>query len=79
MPVMSLTVMSESEVRAAVAREMPGVRADLERLVRIPGIAFDGLRLHSHVERSRRGGRRAAARRGLPDVRDRPRRAVSPR
>jgi acetylornithine deacetylase/succinyl-diaminopimelate desuccinylase-like protein len=27
---------------------MPGVRADLERLVRIPGIAFD----HSHVERS---------------------------
>jgi cysteinylglycine-S-conjugate dipeptidase len=30
---------------------MPGVRADLERLVRIPGIAFDGFD-HSHVERS---------------------------
>ncbi|MEU8116049.1 dipeptidase [Micromonospora sp. NPDC048947] len=43
--------MSESEVRAAVEREMPGVRADLERLVRIPGIAFDGFD-HSHVERS---------------------------
>ena len=30
---------------------MPGVRADLERLVRIPGIAFEGFD-HSHVERS---------------------------
>ncbi|MFG1775770.1 dipeptidase [Micromonospora sp. NPDC049048] len=43
--------MSESEVRAAVERELPGVRADLERLVRIPGIAFEGFD-HSHVERS---------------------------
>ena len=43
--------MTEAELRAAVAREMPGVRADLERLVRIPGIAFDGFD-HSHVERS---------------------------
>ncbi|MFF3855184.1 dipeptidase [Micromonospora sp. NPDC002575] len=43
--------MSDAEVRAAVARELPGVRADLERLVRIPGIAFDGFD-HSHVERS---------------------------
>lgn len=45
---MSLT---DDDLRAAVAREMPGVRADLERLVRIPGIAFDGFD-HSHVERS---------------------------
>lgn len=30
------------ELRAAVGRELPGVRADLEALVRIPGIAFDG-------------------------------------
>jgi len=30
---------------------MPGVRADLERLVRIPGIAFDGFD-HSYLERS---------------------------
>jgi acetylornithine deacetylase/succinyl-diaminopimelate desuccinylase-like protein len=45
---MSLT---ESELRATIAQEMPGVRADLERLVRIPGIAFEGFD-HSHVERS---------------------------
>lgn len=51
MPVMTLPTMSDAEVRAAVARELPGVRADLERLVRIPGVAFDGFD-HSHVERS---------------------------
>ncbi|MEV4641106.1 dipeptidase [Actinoplanes sp. NPDC049548] len=39
------------DVRAAVERVMPGVRADLERLIRIPGIAFDGFD-HSAVERS---------------------------
>ncbi|HET6533518.1 MAG TPA: dipeptidase [Actinoplanes sp.] len=43
--------LSVDDLRAAVARELPGVRADLERLVRIPGIAFDGFD-HSHVERS---------------------------
>ena len=43
--------LSETDLRAAVAREFPGVRADLERLVRIPGIAFEGFD-HSHVERS---------------------------
>ncbi|WP_371871388.1 dipeptidase [Phytohabitans rumicis] len=43
--------MSEPELRAAITRELPGVRADLERLVRIPGIAFDGFD-HSPVERS---------------------------
>jgi acetylornithine deacetylase/succinyl-diaminopimelate desuccinylase-like protein len=43
--------MTESELRAAVARVLPGVRADLERMVRIPGVAFDGFD-HSHVERS---------------------------
>lgn len=43
--------LSESQLRAAIERELPGVRADLERLVRIPGIAFDGFD-HSHVERS---------------------------
>src|SRR5690349_24635557 len=45
---MSLT---ESELRDTIAREMPGVRADLEALVRIPGVAFEGFD-HSHVERS---------------------------
>jgi cysteinylglycine-S-conjugate dipeptidase len=43
--------LSESDLRAAIRREMPGVRADLERLVRIPGVAFEGFD-HSHVERS---------------------------
>jgi acetylornithine deacetylase/succinyl-diaminopimelate desuccinylase-like protein len=48
---MTESTLTESEVRAAIAREMPGVRADLERLVRIPGIAFAGFD-HSEVERS---------------------------
>ncbi|MEV6345082.1 dipeptidase [Actinoplanes sp. NPDC051851] len=43
--------LSESDLTAAIRREMPGVRADLERLVRIPGVAFEGFD-HSHVERS---------------------------
>ncbi|GAA2516384.1 dipeptidase [Winogradskya humida] len=43
--------LTEDELRSAVERELPGVRADLERLVRIPGIAFEGFD-HSHVERS---------------------------
>ncbi|HEY3011014.1 MAG TPA: dipeptidase [Micromonosporaceae bacterium] len=43
--------MTDLDLRAAIARELPGVRADLERLVRIPGIAFEGFD-HSHVERS---------------------------
>ena len=34
--------LSVQDLRAAIDRELPGVRADLERLVRIPGIAFDG-------------------------------------
>jgi acetylornithine deacetylase/succinyl-diaminopimelate desuccinylase-like protein len=43
--------LSDSDVRAAVAAQLPGVRADLESLVRIPGIAFDGFDF-SQVERS---------------------------
>jgi acetylornithine deacetylase/succinyl-diaminopimelate desuccinylase-like protein len=37
-----MTTLSVDQLRAALERELPGVRADLERLVRIPGIAFDG-------------------------------------
>ncbi|MEH1013580.1 dipeptidase [Micromonospora sp. CPCC 206060] len=48
---MTIPTMTEAELRAAVERELPGVRADLERLVRVPGVAFDGFD-HSHVERS---------------------------
>jgi acetylornithine deacetylase/succinyl-diaminopimelate desuccinylase-like protein len=43
--------LSETDLRAAVAREMSGVRADLERLVRIPSVAFEGFD-HSQVDRS---------------------------
>ncbi|WP_144125226.1 dipeptidase [Catellatospora sichuanensis] len=37
-----MTTLTVDELRAAIERELPGVRADLEALVRIPGIAFDG-------------------------------------
>src|SRR5690625_3249331 len=43
--------MDEHAVREAVARELPGVRRDLERLVSIPGVAFPDFD-HSHVHRS---------------------------
>lgn len=39
------------ELRTAVDKELPGVRADLERLVRIPGIAFPGFD-HAQLDRS---------------------------
>jgi acetylornithine deacetylase/succinyl-diaminopimelate desuccinylase-like protein len=42
---------SVEELRATVAANLPGVRADLEALVRIPGIAFDGFDF-TQVERS---------------------------
>lgn len=45
------TLPTDDQLRAAVANEMPGVRADLERLVRIPSIAYDGFD-HHHLERS---------------------------
>jgi acetylornithine deacetylase/succinyl-diaminopimelate desuccinylase-like protein len=45
-----ITRWTDADLRAAIEREMPGVRADLERLIRIPGIAFDGFD-HAHVDR----------------------------
>ncbi|HEX2772566.1 MAG TPA: M20/M25/M40 family metallo-hydrolase, partial [Micromonosporaceae bacterium] len=48
---MTSPTFTETELRAAIERELPGVRTDLERLVRIPGVAFDGFD-HSQVERS---------------------------
>ena len=44
-------MLTDNSLRAAVERELPGVRADLERLVRIPGIAFPGFD-HAQVDRS---------------------------
>jgi cysteinylglycine-S-conjugate dipeptidase len=43
--------MDETDLRAAVDRVLPGVREDLERLVRIPSIAFPGFD-HAEVQRS---------------------------
>jgi acetylornithine deacetylase/succinyl-diaminopimelate desuccinylase-like protein len=60
--------MNETELRAAIDREMPGVQADLERLVRIPGIAFEGFD-HSQVERSAEAVAGLLRDAGLPDVR----------
>ncbi|WP_433215436.1 dipeptidase [Dactylosporangium sp. CS-047395] len=62
-----MTVRTEEELRAAIRREMPGVRADLEALVRIPGIAFAGFD-HSHVERSAEAVAELLRGAGLPDV-----------
>src|SRR5256885_16903282 len=62
------TPICESALRSAVEREMPGVRADLERLVRIPSIAFDGFD-HSQVERSAEAVAGLLREAGLPDVR----------
>src|SRR3712207_5297798 len=61
-------VLSEADLRAAIQRAMPAVRADLERLVRIPGIAFDGFD-HSEVERSAQAVAELLRGAGLPDVR----------
>ena len=41
----------EARLRAAVDRELPRARADLERLVRIPGIAYPGFD-PAHLDRS---------------------------
>jgi len=60
--------LTETALRTAIEREMPGVRADLERLVRIPSIAFDGYD-HSHVERSAEAVAELLRDAGMPDVR----------
>lgn len=62
---MSLT---ESQLRAAVAAQMPGVRADLENLIRIPGIAFDGFDF-AEVDRSAEAVAELLRGAGVPDVR----------
>jgi acetylornithine deacetylase/succinyl-diaminopimelate desuccinylase-like protein len=59
--------MTPEEIRAAIARELPGVRQDLERLVRIPSIAFPGYD-HSQVERSAEAVAELLRDAGVPDV-----------
>jgi acetylornithine deacetylase/succinyl-diaminopimelate desuccinylase-like protein len=60
--------MTEDDLRAAVARELPGVTEDLVRLARIPGIAFEGFD-HSQVQRSAEAVADLLRGAGLPDVR----------
>src|SRR5690349_16562422 len=60
--------MTNEDLRAAVAATLPGVRADLERLVAIPSVAFDGFD-HSHVEASASAVAGLLRGAGLPDVR----------
>jgi acetylornithine deacetylase/succinyl-diaminopimelate desuccinylase-like protein len=60
--------LSENDLRAAVAAQLPSVRADLESLVRIPGIAFDGFD-HAQVDRSAEAVADLLRGAGLPDVR----------
>lgn len=60
--------MTDEDLRAAVAAVMPGVRADLERLVAIPSVAFEGFD-HSTVEASAQLTVELLRGVGLPDVR----------
>jgi acetylornithine deacetylase/succinyl-diaminopimelate desuccinylase-like protein len=62
------STMTHEELRAAVNRELPGVLADLGRLVRIPGVAFDGFP-HEQVERSAAAVAELLRGAGMPDVR----------
>jgi acetylornithine deacetylase/succinyl-diaminopimelate desuccinylase-like protein len=57
-----------SDLRSAVQAVMPGVRADLESLVRIPSVAFDGFD-HAHVRRSAEAVAELLRGAGMPDVR----------
>jgi len=59
---------TDSELRAAVAAQLPSVLADLKELVRIPGIAFEGFD-HAEVQRSAEAVAALLRGAGLPDVR----------
>jgi cysteinylglycine-S-conjugate dipeptidase len=58
----------DEELRASVARVLPGVIEGLKRLAAIPGIAFPGFD-HAQVERSAAAVARLLLDTGLPDVR----------
>ncbi|HEY7176681.1 MAG TPA: dipeptidase [Micromonosporaceae bacterium] len=59
--------MTDDELRARVAATLDGVRADLERLVAIPSIAFDGFD-HTNVQKSAKAVAELLRGAGLPDV-----------
>jgi acetylornithine deacetylase/succinyl-diaminopimelate desuccinylase-like protein len=59
--------MADAEIRSAVDRVLPAVRADLERLVRVPGVAFPGFD-EEQVERSAELVAELCREAGVPDV-----------
>lgn len=63
-----MSVPTEADLRAAITKLLPGVRADLERLVRIPGIAFPGFD-QTVVAQSAAAVAELLRGVGLPDVR----------
>jgi len=58
---------SDADVTAAVDRVLPEVRADLERLVRVPSVAFPGFD-HEQVRRSAELVAELCRDAGVPDV-----------
>ncbi len=58
---------TEAEIRAAVDRVLPSVRADLERMVRLPSVAFPGFD-QSHVQQSADLVAQLCRDAGVPDV-----------
>ena len=60
--------MNTDELRQAVAGLMPGLRADLERLVRLPSVAFDGFPAEP-VEQAGAAVAELLKKAGLPEVR----------
>ena len=56
-----------AEIRAALADVLPGIRADLERLVRIPSVSADPA-ARPHVEASAAAVARQLEDAGLPEV-----------
>jgi len=60
--------LTTAQLRDAVERLLPQIRSDLEKLVRIPGIAFPGFD-HSTVQRSAEATAELFRAAGVPDVR----------
>ena len=63
-----MSAYSDVDVTAAVDRVLPEVRADLERLVRVPSVAFPGFD-HQEVHRSAELVAELCRAAGVPDVR----------
>ncbi|MGA8113378.1 MAG: dipeptidase [Actinocatenispora sp.] len=60
-------MLTDADIRTAVDRVLPSVRADLEKMVRVPSVAFAGFD-HSEVERSAEMVAELCREAGVPDV-----------